>query len=328
MNYKIFLGAILVGVAGVAAAQSQVSIYGILDAGLALGSGGPGGSSVDVASGVSAVSRLGFKGSEDLGGGWSARFVLESALALDTGATDKDNLLFGRQAWVSLASEQLGEIAVGRQYTPGYRTLRAADPFANNYGGAADRLMKAEVGGVRTPNTITYTTPALGGMDAQLSYAAGEVAGDSRKARQLGASIGYQAGKLSMRIAHQQANNATATDGADSTLYTLKYDFGAAIASVGYGTNHGLQDARDHDLLIGLTIPVERHKLMLSYIRKDDDARTTDFSASQVALAYNYFLSKHTLVYAAYARLSNINFTTTKFGNGPRELDLGLRQSF
>jgi predicted porin len=328
MNYKVFFAAMLAGCAGAASAQSQVSVYGILDAGLAIANGGPGGSVTNVASGMSQSSRFGFKGSENLGGGWSVRFVLEAALALDTGGTDKENLLFGREAWVSLDSKQWGSVALGRQYTPIYKTLTAVDPFANNYGGAAGRLMKAETGGTRTPNTATYASPVVGGFDAKLSYAAGEVAGDSEKARQFGASVGYQAGKLALRVAHQQVNNATASDRSDSTLYMVKYDFGLATGSIGYGVNEGMKGADERDLLIGVTVPLGKHKVMASYIRKDDRAATTDFDADQVALAYNYSLSKRTIVYAAYARMSNINFTTTKFGNGPRELDLGLRHAF
>jgi predicted porin len=328
MRLNITIAAILAAFAGVASAQSQVAIYGILDSGLALSSGGPGGRVSQVESGISQSSRFGFKGSEELGGGWTVRFVLEAALGLDTGGTDKENLLFGREAWVSLDSKQWGSVALGRQYTPIYKTLIAVDPFANNYGGAAGRLMKAETGGTRTPNTVTYATPTIAGLDAKLSYTAGEVAGDTEKSRQLGASIGYQAGKLALRVAHHQVNNASATDRSDSTLYMAKYDFGIATGSIGYGVNEGMKGAEDRDLLLGVIVPLGKHKVMASYIRKDDRSTKTDFDANEVSVAYNYSLSKRTILYTAFARMSNSKFATTKFGTGPREFDLGLRHSF
>jgi predicted porin len=328
MNHKVTIAAILAAFTGVASAQPQVSLYGILDSGLAIGSGGPNGRTTEVASGMSQSSRFGFKGGEDLGNGLAVRFVLEGALAVDTGGTDKENLLFGREAWVSLDSKQWGSVALGRQYTPIYKTLTAVDPFGNNYGGAAGRLMKAETGGTRTPNTVTYTSPTFAGFDATLAYAAGEVAGDTAKSRQLGASLGYQAGKLALRVAHHQVNNATATDRSDSTLYMAKYDFGVATGSIGYGVNDGMKGAEDRDLLLGVTVPLGKHKVMASYIRKDDRSVKTDFDANEVSVAYNYSLSKRTVVYTAYARMSNSKFATTKFGAGPRELDLGLRHSF
>jgi predicted porin len=329
MNHKVCIAALLAGFAGAAAAQtSSLTIYGIVDAGIAVSSGGPGGRVVSVANGMSTNSRFGLKGGEKLSSDTAVRFVLEGAIAVDTGGTDKDNLLFGREAWVGLDSKRFGSVAVGRQYTPIYKTLTQVDPFANNFGGAAGRLMKAETGGVRTSNALTYTTPAMKGFDAVVSYTAGEVAGDSEKNRQMGAAIGYKRGPLTLRVAHQQIDNATATDESDATLYMAKYDFGFAVGSIGYGVSKGMKTTDERDLLLGVTVPFGKHKVMANYIRKDDRAAADMFDAEQVALAYMYSLSKRTALYAAYSRLSNTRFTTTKFGTGPREIDIGIRHSF
>ncbi|TFW35644.1 porin [Massilia horti] len=328
MSKKVSIAAILAGVAGIASAQTNVTVYGILDTGLAVSNGGPNGQQVSVANGVSTNSRLGFKGTEKLNNDLSVNFVLEAAIAVDTGGTDKDNLLFGRESWVGLQSKKLGMIAIGRQYTPIYKTLTALDPFANNFGGAAGRLMKAETGGTRASNTVTYSSPVMGGFDTKLFYAAGEQPGDTAKARQLAASVGYESGRLALRVAHHQTNNATATDSSGTTLYMAKYDFGVAIGSIGYGVSHGMKTTDERDLLLGVTVPLGPHKFMANYIRKNDRATSTDFDANQVAMAYAYSLSKRTALYAAYARLDNIRFTTTKFGTGPREFDMGIRHSF
>jgi predicted porin len=328
MKQKVCIAAILAGFAGIASAQSDVTIYGIVDAGVAVSNGGPNGQQTSVASGMGNSSRIGFKGSEKLSGDLSVKYVLEAAVGVDTGITDKDNLLFGRESWVGFDSKKLGMVAIGRQYTPIYKTLTALDPFSNNYGGASGRLMKGETGGTRVSNAVTYSSPVVGGFDTKLFYSAGEVPGDSAKSRQVAAALGYQSGRLTLRAAHHQTNNASATDRSKSTLYMAKYDFGLAIGSVGYGVNKGMKDVNDRDVLVGITVPMGKHKVMATWIRKDDRAAKTDFDAHQVAVAYNYNLSKRTFLYTAYARMSNMKFNTTKFGSGPREVDLGIRHAF
>lgn len=316
-----------------AAAQSNVTIYGILDTGVAVGSGGPDGSVTKLGNGMSTSSRFGFKGSEDLGGGLTALFVLESGIMVDTGGLDQEGRLFGRQAWVGVKGA-FGQVAMGRQYTPIYTTLTQLDPFGNNFGGASGRLMKQETGGTRIDNAVTYATPAasatsaLAGFDAQTIYAFGEVPDGMDKSRQVGFAAGYKARGLQLRVAHHQVNNASATDRSKTTLYMAKYDFGPAIASIGYGVNKGLMAVDNRDLLLGITVPLGKHKLMASYIRKDDRNTATDFDASQYAVAYLYSLSKRTALYTAYSKLSNTRFTTSKFGPGDREIDVGMRHSF
>jgi predicted porin len=107
-----------------------------------------------------------------------------------------------------------------------------------------------------------------------------------------------------------------------------KYDFGVVAGSIGYGVNDGMKGAKDRDLLLGVTVPFGQHKVIPSFIRKDDRCASTGFDVNQVSVAYNYSLSKRTMAYAAYTLMSNTNFATTRLGTGPRELDLGLRHSF
>lgn len=99
-----------------ACAQSNVTLYGILDIGMSHASDVGGGSQSLVGSGVMQGSRLGFKGAEDLGGGLSAVFVLEQGLVLNSGALGQGGLAFGRQSWVGLSDRSLGTLSLGRQY--------------------------------------------------------------------------------------------------------------------------------------------------------------------------------------------------------------------
>src|SRR5690349_3263419 len=86
-------------------AQTQIKVYGVADAGLVAEFGAPDGNRTGITGGVASGSRLGFKGTEDLGGGLSASFVLESGINIDTGTSGQGGVLFGRQAWVGLSGK-------------------------------------------------------------------------------------------------------------------------------------------------------------------------------------------------------------------------------
>ena len=114
---KIILAAgLLSGVACMAQAQTNVTIYGVIDLGLNYTNNVGGKNDVQMESGYAQGSRLGFKGNEDLGGGLSALFQLENGFAADTGKLGQGGLMFGRQALVGLSSKTAGTVTLGRQY--------------------------------------------------------------------------------------------------------------------------------------------------------------------------------------------------------------------
>lgn len=196
--------------AGTAAAQSSVSVYGLLDLAAVRESGGAAGAVTKLSSGVSAGSRIGFKGSEDLGGGLSALFLIENGFQADTGAAGQGGLLFGRQAYVGLQGS-FGSVTVGRQYTPQYQTVAGADPFGSGSAGDSKNLMPASGIGSRTDNTVKYASPTVRGVSGELAYAPGEVAGSSAAGRQIGAALTYSSGALRARLGYHYRNNDTAT---------------------------------------------------------------------------------------------------------------------
>lgn len=115
--------------AGAASAQSSVQVYGMVDAGVEyLNRVGGNGSLMRVPTVTSGImpSRLGFRGTEDLGNGLKAQFVLEMGMALDTGALQQGGRGFGRQAYVGL-SGGWGTLTLGRQYTMGLYAMMGSD---------------------------------------------------------------------------------------------------------------------------------------------------------------------------------------------------------
>eukprot|EP01136_Pigoraptor_vietnamica_P019548 Opistho-1_new@67290 len=143
---KSLVALAILAAAGVASAQSSVTLFGIVDAAYTHGSGNGVGSSDKnqlTNSGYNS-SRLGFRGTEDLGGGMSASFWLEAGVNNDngsggltntnnqaTGATGGGGLTFNRRSTVSLASG-LGELRLGRDYTPQFWNQTVFDPFGTN----------------------------------------------------------------------------------------------------------------------------------------------------------------------------------------------------
>ncbi|MDO9599523.1 MAG: porin [Azoarcus sp.] len=160
-------------------AQSNVTIYGIVDAGYSwrgdnVASGVGNRSAVD--SGQSAGSRLGFKGVEDLGNGLKAGFVLEQGIAVDTGTSTQGGRTFGRQSFVYL-NGGFGTVALGRQYAPHHILGAATDPFGKGTVGEFNNVYVSEV---RLDNLAAYVSPNWGGFSFVAGFTMNAVADESR----------------------------------------------------------------------------------------------------------------------------------------------------
>src|ERR1700730_16325238 len=128
MKKTLLALAVLGAFAGAASAQTNVTVYGIVDAGVQYkNDGNPAGKTLSLQSGIQNGSRLGFKGTEDLGGGLSAIFTFENGFNVDDGTLGQGNRLFGRQAWVGL-NGGFGTVKLGRQQTALYYALTEIDP--------------------------------------------------------------------------------------------------------------------------------------------------------------------------------------------------------
>lgn len=352
--------AILAAFAGAASAQSNVTIGGIVDVGVNRESGGANGSVTKLSSGIGSVSRLIFRGNEDLGSGLSAVFKLESGFKADTGEQDVSGSLFNREAWVGLKSTTAGTVTLGRQYTPWYSTIgQVADPFGTGFAGNAKNLMPTAGNQTRTSNTVLYSAPVTSGFMADFAYGAGEQAGDSKAGRQFGGAVGYGNGPFNVRFAYNNRNSDVAATGTTpavrrstgtNKLLAANYDFKVVKAFAAWGIDKGFNSAPipvanayggvaptasldSTTGLLGLTAPIAGGTLMSSYLRKDDKTRFNQ-DAHQWGVGYVYPLSKRTNVYTAYAKITNKNGAGYTVGNngeagsGDSAFNLGLRHSF
>lgn len=252
MKAACLYGALLAGgvLAAGAQAQSDVGMYGIVDAALVGERGGAAGKVNRLTSGASAYSRLGFRGKEALGGGLSAVFLLELGMRIDDGSLDNTNgQLFNRQAYIGLESRDWGSVRLGRQHTFLYYTLvQVADPFSLGYAGTAKNLFPVK-NVVRTSNTISYTSPARRGWTAEAAASLGEQAADSHAGRQLAMAIGYAAGALTVRFAHSVLNQdvaagaaplaAVSQENARNSVLAMNYRYAFLTAYLAYGVDKG-----------------------------------------------------------------------------------------
>lgn len=331
--------AILAACSGAASAQSNVSVYGLVDVGIARETGGASGAVTRLTSGIANGSRFGLKGKEDLGNGLSTVFVLENGFDATTGAMGQGGLLFGRQAYVGLEGQQ-GAIRLGRQYTPIDDLVASTDPFYNGYAGRMQNVL-AQGYVARANNEVSISTPTLGGFCAAVYYGFGEVAGNVRAGRHTAFTVNYAQGPLTVRLAHQGTNNVTAagdTNGAaKNTLIGAIYNAGAFKLHGTYGSSKtdaaGVASVDARDLMLGVTVPFGPHSVIASYVHRNDRL-AVNRDATQLALGYTYDLSKRTTLYAAYGTIANHNGArylagnATEPGTGPRAWDLGLRHRF
>ncbi|TAM44067.1 MAG: porin [Burkholderiaceae bacterium] len=346
---------------GVASAQSSVTLFGVVDAAYEHLSGSALPGSVNkLVQGANSSSRLGFRGTEDLGGGLNAGFWLEGGLNNDSGAgaatslnnqpggsTGGGGLTFNRRSTVSLAGN-FGELRLGRDYTPTFWNKTIFDPFGIVGVGAETNVslgVLTTATGVRASNSVGYFLPGnLGGFYGQAMYAMGENSSNSvngvgqdnsKDGNYFGGRVGYANGPINVAISYGKTKNV-ATDGYTDANIGGSYNFGVATVMAQYNqekVNEAL-GTTDKTYLLGVNVPVGPGNIVASY----NHAKVTGdtFKANQYALGYVYNLSKRTAIYGTYAHISNSgsagSFTTngapTAALGSSNGLDIGLRTSF
>ncbi len=218
MKKSLLALAVLSAVAGVASAQSNVTVYGIIDAGVRdiTNANAAGASQFTMNStGTYQSNRFGFKGVEDLGGGMNAHYNLEMGFNSGNGQLDNTtNVLFRRTSTVGLGGSW-GSVDMGRQYTIPFRTINTYDPFAFKYIGIT-LAVTPSTNGARYDNDIQYTY-TTGNITARAEYALGETAGSISTGAVKAAGLLYNDGTLTLGGAYTVQDVATFT----KTHYTV-----------------------------------------------------------------------------------------------------------
>ncbi|PUE12151.1 porin [Limnohabitans sp. T6-20] len=284
-------------------------------------------------------SRLGFMGTEDLGGGLSANFHFEAGHTPDTGATA---IAFGRKSTIGLAGG-FGEVRLGRDYTPLFTIAGIADPFGTNgvgssynlansvtvapeanaaaiaaetalaggnYAGTAASGVYADANAVRANNSIAYYTPSFSGFSAGLMYSLGaeNTTTTNRSAGKMTSlKLAYANGPVSAAFGTQSTKGTTDTAKWATNFLAGSYDLGMAKLSAGYKTDKitdtaGVSSDTIKSTILGVAAPFGATTVKASYVARKVGSTKI---GNQFAMGAVYDLSKRTSVYATYAVLKN-----------------------
>ncbi|WP_321896521.1 porin [Burkholderia cepacia] len=238
MKMKLVAVAACATASMVAHAQSAVTLYGILDEGVNWTSNSNGAHQYNMTSGVASGSRWGLRGSEDLGGGLKAVFVLENGFDVGSGALGQGGRMFGRQAYVGLSSSRLGALTAGRQYDSVVDTLAIYELFAQMGGyvfarpGDIDNLNNAH----RVNNALKYTGN-FGGLVITGLYSLGGVAGDASRNQIWSAGASYSTGPFSVGAAYMNVRNPNTSFFSDSSSVATANNVSGPVYA-GYASAH------------------------------------------------------------------------------------------
>ena len=327
MKKSILIGSILAGLTGLAAAQSSVTVFGIVDMGVRQVHVNGHDIAQVAADGDNSTSQLGFKGVEDLGDGLKAGFWLESQIspntgvASDTGSDGTAGRFFNRRATVSLTGD-FGEIRLGRDKVATYTQLVDFDVFQASGIGAymplfslfgSDAAATATAGTAsaadtlkRADNTVSYFLPGnLDGIYGELQAAPGE--GYNGK-KFVSGRLGYADGPLNVSGAFTSTNVLIGGVLGHYQIGSLaaSYDFGVAKIT-GAVNQTKFNSDRQSIYNLGANIPVGPGSILVSAAHAESNtaAQAIVGNMNLYAGGYQYHLSKRTDLYVMGAEIRN-----------------------
>lgn len=310
MKKSLIALAILGSVAGVAQAQSSVTLYGLVDVYAARVKSGPVGAETSTTvlnSGGLATSRWGVMGSEDLGGGLKAIFKLEQGFDASRG-TANTGTAFDRQSWVGLEGG-FGQVQFGNVWSAFddvfYIGNSVFDSFVFSPGAANFSLGGNPVLSVynyndKPRNALRYTTPNFGGFSATVSHGLDENAAASQD--QTDFNVQYANGPLTVAFAYQlrrEASGITAGEDQKYSYLTAAYDLGPVVIKGGLGQTREVLATKTNDYQIGVDFPLSSALTLSTGYAASKDKDGSDTKRQGLAFGATYTLSKRTLVYAA-----------------------------
>jgi predicted porin len=293
MKKSLVALAVLAATAGAAMAQSNVTLYGRIDT--SFGADKLNGvNTTRLYSGNLTTSRLGFRGTEDLGGGLKAIFGLEGTVGADTGAFSS----FDRQSIVGL-SGGFGTVKLGRHDTS-FDDIRDISVSSNLWDSEFSPTKIAYTAGVadyssRASNQVRYESPSFGGFSVGVSHGLDEDA--TVKADTTSYNLRYRSGPLDVGIGFQdqKANNR------EYTALSGAYDFGVARLSAGYNRAEVNGGAKANGYALGVNVPLGNVEVSVGYAysKAKTAAGATAAKGSGLAAGVTYALSKRTRLYGA-----------------------------
>jgi predicted porin len=303
MQKKLLTMAVAGALAAPVAAFAQVTVYGTIDTGLrnqtkAQVAGGDE-SNMVVTDGLRTTNRLGFRGSEDLGGGLMANFTMEGQHASDTGGTAINT---ARKSIVGLSKGGMS-VDLGRDYTVNFKAQGIYDPMSYTYTGIAPNV--SNTAGVRFSNLVTAGF-RFGTGGIRVDYTTGaEIPGDDT-GQGFGINGDFAFGPVTVAAAYSTVDADNAGNSVDTTNIGAAYKMGAFTFRGGWSsTDSEATDTETPMYMLGVQYafsPTLNGRVGY-YNIETETAGTTTQERKQILVALDYYLSKRTTLYVLYDRL-------------------------
>ncbi|MFP3609451.1 porin [Paraburkholderia sp. SIMBA_050] len=215
-----------------AAAQSSVTLYGVVDNAFAYVSNQRGHSNFYMSQGNLQASKFGLLGAEDIGGGTKAIFRLESGFNSLTGAQSSAGLIFNRQAYAGLSNDRYGTLTLGRQYTPYFQMVGALGPTGVLTGatGAHPGDLDALDTTLRFNNSVTYTSPTIAGLAFSAQYGLGGVPGSVASGSNFSAAFRYDYKPFAVAVGYLKLSDIATSQSLGSFAINSPVNSGYATA--------------------------------------------------------------------------------------------------
>jgi predicted porin len=352
---RYLMGAACIGMAGGAAAQSTVQLYGVVDAGFEVNRADEPGAGTEkkMNTGNQSANRWGIRVAEDLGGGWKALANLEAGLNVDTGETltfGVPGTLFGRRAVVGL-SNRWGELVLGRDYSPAYWTILQGDRFRYGLPGTVSAASQLSNG--RVSNGVFFTSAPYHGVYVRLAASPGEerVQEPRDAGRFWGGAVEFKDERwlatLSMNFRRDRqpamaAHTALFKEGGGSVTYTFQpysVNGGFFLTDPVSGAAGSVEKTRTVWLGGEMKFGASSVYTQMAHTRFDY-VGASQGKALTYGIAYSYALSRRSNLYAAYGGVANDDRSRLRlstgsqsvggnvFGADPRAMVVGMRHLF
>lgn len=307
----------LASLAGGAFAQSSVTVYGRVDLSVAQQADAVDNKEVRNGSG----SRLGFKGTEDLGDGLKAVFQIEHRFNADEGTQSTSRFWEGKS--IVGIEGAFGRVTLGREENPAYTYSQAvADPWGTDTVASNGSIVNGRIGTTRYSNTVNYRF-STGGFTAaaQVAEADGNTpATGTATKRPYSLGGAWVSGPIVLGVGYE--NPADEHD--HWATVNGSYNFGVVKLGAFFGTGRDGNDEKQRAYLVSATAPVGNGELRASFGELKN--RDTDVIRDrQFALGYHYALSKRTTVYVDAVHEGRDNMADNLKSTG---YDLGIKHNF
>lgn len=325
MKKSLLALAVLGSFAGIASAQSSVTTYGKLDLGIKKDIG-----TKDKAVADAAGSRIGFRGQEDLGGGLFTIFAIEHRFSPDTGVDTSTTgsaskatpqpAFWNGTSWVGLRSSTLGQLTIGRHYTPAFSLVQnQVDPWGGDTVASvrAIGMQTGNVGPIRVSDSLRYDLK-IAGVSIGASVGEADQSGTLNDGpdRPWALAANYSIGPVFVGVGYEDPANTF-----DKLVnVAARYTIGPVTLAAGGSSGKNTTNVSIKGLLVGATIAAGPGSVKVGFAQRKTAGVKT---ASKVGLGYQYDLSKRTYLYVDYGRDSKASAAAPKSG-----YDIGLQHNF